>query len=211
MKSETGRKPGRPRTANSPDLELAILDAAIELFGDRGFDGVSLSQIAGQAGADVGLTRYYFGSKADLWEAAIGRLAELFGTEMSKAKMPEAGSKTDNLKAVIRTFVEASARWPQVSRIIVFDGNKADARGQFIANRLVKPFYELLSKFIKDAKAEESIPNVSDRTIFFMITHGGSFPMALPALTNEIPGGDINSAVGLTAHADAIIALICDS
>jgi hypothetical protein len=44
-----------------------------------------------------------------------------------------------------------------------------------------------------------------------MITHDGSFPMALPALTNVIPGGDINARDGLTAHADAIIALICDS
>lgn len=63
---------------------------------------------------------------------------------MSQAQMPESGSSTDNLKAVIRTFVEASARWPQVSRIIVFDGNKTDARGQVIANRLEKPFYEVL-------------------------------------------------------------------
>ena len=93
----------------------------------------------------------------------------------------------------------------------MFDGNKTDARGQFIANRLVKPFYELLSTFITDAKAEGRVPNVSNRTIFFMITHDGSFPMALPALTNVIPGGDINARDGLIAHTDTTIALICDS
>ena len=48
----------------------------------------------------------------------------------------------------------------------------------------------------------------ADRTIFFMITHGGSFPMALPALTNAFPGGDISKLANLTAHAEALIGSI---
>ena len=41
-----------------------------------------------------------------------------------------------------------------------------------------------------------------------MITHGGSFPMALSALTNAFPGGDITTDKALKAHGDAIIKLI---
>mgnify|MGYP003640640273 FL=1 len=41
-----------------------------------------------------------------------------------------------------------------------------------------------------------------------MITHGGSFPIALPALTNAFPGGDISKLANLTAHAEALIASI---
>lgn len=202
------RSPGRPAKEKSPDLKQALLEAAINLFGERGFDGASLSQIAGQTGADVGLTRYYFGSKVDLWESAVGYLGERFAEDLVPAPLADDASNTDALKSLIRAFVIASAHWPQVSRIIVFDGDKTDARGEFIAERLVKPFYQLLSELIAGAKAEGAIPNVSDRTLFFMITHGGSFPMALPALTNALPGGDIASVKGLREHADAIIAIL---
>lgn len=202
------RKPGRPRGAKSPELKQALLRAAIDLFAERGFDGVSLSQIAGKAGADIGLTRYYFGSKEQLWETAMTLLSECFAAEIVSENTQCQPSHTDALKALIRAFVFASARWPQVSRIIVFDGNKKDRRGNFIAKHMVRPFYQTLSELIAEVVSQGSIPNVSPRTIFFMITHGGSFPMALPALTNALPGEDINSVNGLNAHADAIIALL---
>lgn len=209
MKAETkNRKPGRPRGNDRPDLREALLKAAIDLFAERGFDGVSLSQIASKIDADVGLSRYYFGSKASLWNAAMGHLSAAFVEDLMAANTFHAGSKTDALKALIRAFVIASARWPQVSRIIVFDGDKSDARGAFITDQLVTPFYTLLSELIEGAKVEGTVPPVSTRTIFFIITHGGSFPMALPALTNAFPGGDISSETGLKAHADAIIELI---
>lgn len=202
------RKRGRPRGTDGPDLKRALLRAAIDLFAERGFEGVSLSQIASKVDADVGLTRYYFGSKASLWNAAMNHLSECFVSDLSKANQFEDGSKTEALKALIKAFVIASARWPQVSRVIVFDGDKSDARGAFIKNQLVAPFYFLLSDLIEQAKAEGAIADVSTRTVFFMITHGGSFPMALPALTNAFPGDDIGSEAGLAAHADAIVDLI---
>lgn len=205
------RKRGRPRGTGGPDLKNALLRAAIDLFAERGFDGVSLSQIASKVDADVGLTRYYFGSKASLWNAAMGQLSEFFVQALGDANRFEGGSKTEALKTLIRAFIEASAQWPQVSRIIVFDGDKADARGEFIKTQFVAPFYQLLSELIEDAKTEGDIPKVSTRTIFFMITHGGSFPMALPALTNALPGGDIASDKGLESHADAIVKLVFKS
>lgn len=204
----TERKRGRPRGVDGPDLKQALLRAAIDQFSERGFDGVSLSQIASRIDADVGLTRYYFGSKAALWTAAMGHLSECFVDDLTAANAFTEGSKTEALKSLIRAFIIASAKWPQVSRIIVFDGDKSDERGAFITNQLVAPFYQLLTEFVEGAKAEGTVPNVSTRTIFFMITHGGSFPMALPALTNAFPGEDISSEKGLEAHADAIISLI---
>ena len=205
------RKRGRPRGTEGPDLKNALLRAAIDLFAERGFDGVSLSQIASKVDADAGLTRYYFGSKASLWDAAMEQLSQFFVQALSDANRFKSGTKTEALKALIRAFIVASAQWPQVSRIIVFDGDKADARGQFIKAQFVAPFYHLLSELIEGAKTEGEIPKVSTRTVFFMITHGGSFPMALPALTNALPGEDIASAEGLDSHADAIVKLLFKS
>ena len=67
-----------------------------------------------------------------------------------------------------------------------------------------------MSSVIEDAKKEGAVPKVSTRTIFFMITHGGSFPMAIPTLTNDLPGRDIRSKRALKEHADAIVQLLED-
>lgn len=208
MTDTSPRKRGRPSAKAGDDLKPALLDAAIDLFSQKGFDGVSLSQIAGTVGSDVALTRYYFGSKADLWDAAMQRLAEKFASEMAAVLQPNTATATEALKALIRAFVAASAKLPQVSRVIVFDGDKDDAKGDAIYRHFVAPFYVGLTELISKAEAEGSIANVAPRTVFFMITHGGSFPMAMPALTNRFEGDDILSQDGIAAHADAIIALL---
>lgn len=55
-------------TSESPAIER-IRDAAVELFGERGFSGVSLKTIARKAGVSAPLVVHYYGSKAELRRA----------------------------------------------------------------------------------------------------------------------------------------------
>ncbi len=48
-----------------------ILSAAEKLFAERGFDGVSLGQIASSAGLSRGTPSYFFGSKEQLYRAVL--------------------------------------------------------------------------------------------------------------------------------------------
>jgi AcrR family transcriptional regulator len=49
----------------------AILTAAREQFGARGYEGATMRAIATAAGVDVALVSYYFGSKAELFVASL--------------------------------------------------------------------------------------------------------------------------------------------
>lgn len=64
------RKRGRPRGGAS-DARERIIAGAIEEFAERGYDGATIRAIAGRAGVDPALVHHYFGSKADLFGAAI--------------------------------------------------------------------------------------------------------------------------------------------
>lgn len=64
------RRPGR-RSGDSGTRD-AILDAALELFAERGFDGASVRAIAARAGVDPGLIRHFFGDKESLFIATVG-------------------------------------------------------------------------------------------------------------------------------------------
>jgi AcrR family transcriptional regulator len=64
------RRRGRPRAGES-DARARILSAAIEEFGEAGYDGATIRGIAGRAGVDSALVHHYFGTKADLFGEAI--------------------------------------------------------------------------------------------------------------------------------------------
>lgn len=53
-----------------------ILNAAIELFSKRGFEGVSIREIAAQAKVHFASIRYHFGDKEDLYKACISKHGE---------------------------------------------------------------------------------------------------------------------------------------
>ena len=60
-----GRRPG------SPDTRAAILDAARAAFASQGRAGASVRGIAAAAGVDAALVHHYFGTKDDLFLAAL--------------------------------------------------------------------------------------------------------------------------------------------
>lgn len=65
MARRTGRRPG------NPDTREAILAAAREAFSERGFDKASIRAIAAAAGVDPALVHHYFGTKEQLFVAAM--------------------------------------------------------------------------------------------------------------------------------------------
>ncbi|WP_410672882.1 TetR family transcriptional regulator [Amycolatopsis sp. cmx-4-68] len=63
----------RGRRRDSAATRRALLDAAAELFAERGFDRTTVRDIAKLAGVNQSLLFRYFGSKEALFEAVIAR------------------------------------------------------------------------------------------------------------------------------------------
>jgi AcrR family transcriptional regulator len=58
------------------DARERILDAALDLFADKGFDATPTSRIAARAEVPKGLVHYYFARKVDLLSALVERLPD---------------------------------------------------------------------------------------------------------------------------------------
>ncbi|BCI88635.1 hypothetical protein NIIDMKKI_38410 [Mycobacterium kansasii] len=63
------RRPGRP--AGNSDTRERILACARELFAHNGIDRTSIRAVATAAGVDAALVHHYFGTKQQLFAAAI--------------------------------------------------------------------------------------------------------------------------------------------
>lgn len=60
-----GRRPG------APDTRAEVLAAARASFAEKGFRGTTIRAVAASAGVDPALVHHYFGSKDDLFVAAL--------------------------------------------------------------------------------------------------------------------------------------------
>lgn len=64
------RRRGCPRGVS--DSRARIIAAAVDDFGEKGYDGATIRSIAARAGVDSALVHHYFGTKADLFAEAVG-------------------------------------------------------------------------------------------------------------------------------------------
>ena len=70
------RSPEHNRLARERSRE-SLLQAAIDVFAERGIDGATIADITGRAGVAQGLVNYYFGGKEQLVSAVIDRWFEV--------------------------------------------------------------------------------------------------------------------------------------
>lgn len=74
-------RPPKARAAGAADTRDLILNAAEQLFSKHGFYGVTIREVAREAGVDTALVHYYFGAKRELFDAVFLRRAEVWNNE----------------------------------------------------------------------------------------------------------------------------------
>lgn len=85
------------------ETERRILDAAISVFGEKGFDGARIDEIAKRSGVNKGMIYYYFESKEKLYtgiiEMVFKKVAEIIMENLSDVN-------PDTLYEGISSFIE---------------------------------------------------------------------------------------------------------
>jgi len=79
---KTESRSGRPRDAAA--TKQALLSSAQSLFGEKGFEATTTRDIGERAGVDPALIARYYGSKADLYIAAVIAEAQTEQTEIEQ-------------------------------------------------------------------------------------------------------------------------------
>jgi AcrR family transcriptional regulator len=116
--SEPAAKPpsrrGRPAKASrSGDTAETILDCAEDLFSKHGFHGVTIREVAREAGVDTALLHYYFGTKKGLFDAVFLRRADILNRDRLEAMdryEREAGAQM-TVEGVIDCFIGPVLEW----------------------------------------------------------------------------------------------------
>lgn len=87
------------------DKHIHILEVAEDLFADKGFDGTSVRDIAGQAGVNLAMISYYFGSKEKLMAALIQFRAEYTRGILEELNNDETLTPWEKIDKLIELYV----------------------------------------------------------------------------------------------------------
>jgi AcrR family transcriptional regulator len=88
------------------DKREHILITAEELFGEKGFDGTSVRDIAQSAGVNLAMISYYFGSKEKLLEALVEfRAGYVYGI-LEELNMDQSLSPWDKIDRLVDFYVD---------------------------------------------------------------------------------------------------------
>jgi len=88
------------------DKKDHILDVAERVFSDLGFDGASTRMISGEAGVNMAMLNYYFGSKEGLFLAVFERKISSFQELLQNIGSDESTSSWDKLDLCIDKYVD---------------------------------------------------------------------------------------------------------
>ncbi len=110
----TPARRGRPsKDQKAGETREAILDAAEDLFSKHGFYGVTIREVAREAGVDTALVHYYFGAKRGLFDAVFIRRAAVWNSERVDAinrYVAEAGEAM-TLEGILEAFLRPPFEW----------------------------------------------------------------------------------------------------
>jgi AcrR family transcriptional regulator len=104
-----GEKQRDGRTRDADRSREAILNAAEQLFAQKGYDSTSLQEIGELAGVSRGTPGYFFGSKEQLYQAVLERVlnAEHDATEQVRTRLVAGGATpVDIITEVIRSHID---------------------------------------------------------------------------------------------------------
>jgi len=87
------------------DKKTHIINAAVELFADKGFEGTSIRDIATRANVNLAMINYYFGSKEKLFECMVEQKAAYTKDILEEIVNNDKLTEFEKIDRIIDTYV----------------------------------------------------------------------------------------------------------
>lgn len=157
------------------DTARSILDAAEELFSERGFAETSLRNITTKADVNLAAVNYHFGSKKSLIQAVFARFLNPFVIELDKALTAFEQAHGDTpadlmslLQLLSETALKSGADKPQRLNIFMRLLGLAYSQGQGHLRRFLRLEYGHVFRRYSDLLTQAT-PELSDADRFWRV------------------------------------------
>lgn len=200
-----------PVTRNPDRTRRRLLQAAIKLFSSLGYHAVSVDQIVSSARVNKRMVYHYFGSKEDIYEAA---LLEVYGRieTVEFTALEGGGSPREKLHRLLEEYFQFLDQNPEFVRMLLWENLE---KGRHSAGRLhhlsknpfLERFREVVERGVKEGQFKKDL-DVTHLVIHFIglcfIYHSNRFSLS-QSLSTDLADPKVK-ARGL----EQVIALVFD-
>jgi len=162
---------GRPSAKSRKAYDFdALLDVAVRVFLERGYDGASLDQVARAAGITKASIYYHARGKEELLLRGAGRAFDALMAVIEKDPEASNGRAVDRLKHVVRRTVDIMITMtPEVALLLRVRGNTRAER-RILERR--REFDHLIGELFAEAQREKSIRDDIDARLATRLLFG---------------------------------------
>ena len=194
---------------NLGSTKSRIIAAAIEAFANDGYEGASTRQIATLANENQGLITYHFGSKENLWKAALDSLFGSFRDELERrAEVLVDADPSTRMRLLIYFLVRYAALHPEQMRLMVQEGKADSHRTKWLVDRHIAPLYEFFSAQVSEAQAAGALPQASSVHLFYALIGATSLIFTHAPECKRLTGRDPLEEKMIEAHAETVASLV---
>ncbi len=182
--SKPRRGPGRQTASATRQRNLELLDKALDLFLERGFEGTTIDAIAASVGMAKRTVYLRYGDKAGLFKAALKRAIESWIVPVDRLRSAETDDVSETLLKIGRMLV-ANVMSPAGLRLVRLtnaESGRLPEIGAFSYTHGTAPTLAYLTDFIRRRVrrdgAEVSNPEEAAIAFLYLVVGG---PATLPA------------------------------
>lgn len=100
------------------DKKEQILEIALNMFGEKGFEGTSIRELSAEAGINIAMINYYFGSKDKLFEKVIEYKTAYLKSIFLDIAQNNSLTHIEKVDAIIKHLVDRIFSFPPFHRLI---------------------------------------------------------------------------------------------
>ena len=154
----------------STDKKEHLMNIAIELFAEKGFEGSSIRDLAAKAEVNIAMVNYYFGSKDKLFEAMIAHKSSYMKERLDEISNNTETTEIQKIDAIIEVYVNRLISQHHYHRLIhqeIMLQQREDIHNKIIAMfhrnlQIIKTIIEqgIQKKIFKPVDAELTIASL---------------------------------------------------
>jgi AcrR family transcriptional regulator len=206
------------KTTAPPSAEQtrqALIRAALNLFGSKGFDGTSTREIAAAANANIGSIAYHFGGKEGLRTACADFIVQAIHAVAAQALKADAGGPRGEAAAMARLntalermvgFVVAAPQAGEIVQFVLRELAHPTAALDIIYEGVFAPTHKRLCEIWAEATGDEAESERTKITVFTLIGQVIYFRIGRAAVLRRMGWKDIGPK-----EAGAVIAVARDN
>lgn len=188
----TAKPRGKPLTRIQREKQDVILEAALDVFSEKGFLGATIDQIAEAAGMSKPNLLYYFPRKEEIYKRLMTSMLDIWLQPLRE--LDSVGDPVPELRSYIRRKLEMSRDFPRQSRL--FAGEMLQGGPRIVdvlegdLKVLVDEKAKVLERWMEEGKLRRTDPYHLIFSIWATTQHYADFDVQVRAVLGRDRGGE---------------------